>query len=236
MADHRQGDCRPQLSRLLRARVSAIERPDRVAAASCGVVRGMRLAVSLLFAFAALCAQPEQPKLDPGAVKRGAAQFKSSCGFCHGDDATGNRAPDLIRSATLSHDTNGDQLGPVIRNGRPDKGMPSFSALTPNQISDIVAFLHNQALEALHSNGVPRDYPLAKLLTGNAAAGKTYFNGAGGCTACHSATGNLVGIARKYSPLELQQRMLYPAGRAHVTATVTPDSGQPVEGRVVSND
>src|ERR1700683_3418821 len=64
---------------------------------------------------------------DATQVERGRAQFKSSCGFCHGDDATGNRAPDLIRSAVLSHDTDGDQLGPVIRNGRPDNGMPGFS-------------------------------------------------------------------------------------------------------------
>jgi cytochrome c553 len=33
-----------------------------------------------------------QPKrFDAAQVERGRAQFKSSCGFCHGDDATGNR-------------------------------------------------------------------------------------------------------------------------------------------------
>jgi cytochrome c oxidase cbb3-type subunit 3 len=124
----------------------------------------------------------------------------------------------------------------VIRNGRPDNGMPGFSTLTPKQIADIVVFLHSQAYAALRSNGVPRDYPLAKLLTGDAAAGKTYFNGAGGCAACHSVTGDLSGVSRKYNPLELQQRMLYPSGHAQVTATVTLPNGQVMEGRVVSND
>jgi len=196
----------------------------------------MRIAPALLIASTMLCAQPGQPKFDEAAVARGAAQFKSSCGFCHGDDATGNRAPDLIRSVTLSHDENGNELGPAIRNGRPDKGMPGFATLTATQVADIVVFLHSQALAALRSNGVPRDYPLAKLLTGNAAAGKAYFNGAGGCSACHSATGDLAGISRKYSPLDLQQRMLYPSGRTTVTATVTLPDGHTMQGRVVTND
>ncbi|MGA7237853.1 MAG: c-type cytochrome [Bryobacteraceae bacterium] len=185
----------------------------------------------------ALCAQPPK-KADPAVVERGRSQFKSSCGFCHGDDATGNRAPDLLRSPVVLHDVAGDQIGPVIRNGKPDLGMPGFNSLSAGQISDIVVFLHNQADEALHSNGVPRDYPLKKLLTGNAEAGKAYFNGAGGCAKCHSVTGDLAGVARKYNPLDLQQRMLYPAGRggSHVNATVTLANGQKMEGQVLSND
>jgi cytochrome c oxidase cbb3-type subunit III len=187
----------------------------------------------------ALLAQPPK-KADPVVVERGRSQFKSSCGFCHGDDATGNRAPDLLRSPVVLHDAAGDQIGPVIRNGKPDLGMPGFSNLSAAQISDIVVFLHNQADEALHSNGVPRDYPLKKLLTGDAQAGKAYFNGAGGCAKCHSAAGDLAGVARKYSPLDLQQRMLYPAGRggrgASVTATVTAADGRKMEGPVVSDD
>jgi cytochrome c oxidase cbb3-type subunit 3 len=181
-------------------------------------------------------AQPRAPEFDRTAVERGRTQFKSSCGFCHGDDATGNRAPDLIRSAVLSHDTMGDQLGPVIRNGRPDQGMPAFSTLSAPQISDIAVFLHSQANAALQSNRVPRDYPVAKLLTGNAAAGKAWFQGAGGCAACHSPTGDLAGVANKYSPLDLQQRFLFPGGGAKPTATVTPRVGQAVEGTVEHND
>ena len=60
--------------------------------------------------------------------------------------------------------------------------MPAFSTLKANQIADIVTFLHAQAYAALHSAHVPGDYPLAKLLTGNAEAGKAYFNGEGGCS------------------------------------------------------
>src|SRR5580700_1522809 len=132
-------------------------------------MRSLSIATCLVLPMV-LMAQP--PRLDPAQVERGRAQFKSNCGFCHGDDATGNRGPDLIRSVALSHDVNGDVLDPLIRSGRPDKGMPGFSTLMGPQIADMVAFLHRQVDLALASNQVPKDYPLAKLLTGNAAAGK----------------------------------------------------------------
>lgn len=196
----------------------------------------MKWIQTALWCAVAAAAQPRAPEFDRAAVERGRAQFKSSCGFCHGEDATGNRAPDLIRSAVLSHDINGDQIGPVIRNGRPDQGMPAFSTLTAQQVSDIAAFLHSQAYAALQSNRVPRDYPLAKLLTGNAEAGKAWFNGTGGCAACHSPAGDLAGVARKYSPLDLQQRFLFPGAGVKMTATVTLGDGQAVEGVVEHND
>ncbi len=178
---------------------------------------------------------------DPAAVGRGRAQFRSSCGFCHGEDATGSRAPDLLRSAILGHDDHGNLLAPVIRNGRVDKGMPSFSTLRDDQIADIVAYLHHQANEALHSNNVARDYPLARLLTGNAEAGKAFFNGEGGCAHCHSVTGDLAGIAKKYSPIDLQQHMVYPSGRRNAagpgrTARVTLKDGSSFEGKVLHED
>lgn len=171
----------------------------------------------------------------PQAVERGRKQFKASCGFCHGDDATGSRAPDLIRSPLLGHDVNGELLKPVIKDGRPDKGMPGFPTLTDSQITDMVAFLHAQAFAALHSAHVPKDYPVEKLLSGNAQAGKAYFHGAGGCSGCHSPTGDLAGISRKYSPLDLQSRFLYP-GRSNSTVTVTLRSGKQITGKLLHMD
>lgn len=178
----------------------------------------------------------QQPKFDAAAVERGRSEFKSTCGFCHGDDATGNRAPDLVRSPSVSHDVNGEVVGPIIRNGRADKGMPPFATLSAAQIADMVQFLHKQAYEALHSNSVPRDYPLKKLLTGSVDAGKAYFSGAGGCASCHSGTGDLKGVAARYSPLELQQRFLYPSGSGKRTATVTLPTGQTMVGAVAEAD
>lgn len=169
-------------------------------------------------------------------VARGESQFKESCGFCHAPDATGARGPDLVRSTIVAHDVNGNLIGEVIRNGRPDKGMPPLS-LKPEPIAAISAFLHARAKEALDSARVPEKYPLAKLLTGNPEAGKAYFNGAGGCKACHSPTGDLKGIAAKYSPLRLETQMIYPRGDAsHSTVIVVLPTGERVQGPLLHLD
>jgi cytochrome c oxidase cbb3-type subunit III len=183
----------------------------------------------LLLALTAFAAPP-----DPKAVERGRKLFEPACGFCHGNDATGSRAPDLVRSPLLAHDTDGNGVGPVIKSGRVDKGMPAFP-YTNAQISDVAAFLHKQAQLALASNHVPGDYPLAKLLTGNAAAGKAYFNGAGQCSTCHSPTGDLAGVARRYTPINLQAKFLYP-DRARRSVTVILASGEKVSGTVARLD
>ena len=207
----------------------------RFPATTAGILRSILPAAGLLGS--GLLALGQNPSgVDMAQVERGRAQFKSNCGFCHGDDATGNRGPDLIRSVALSHDVNGDVLDPVIRNGRPDKGMPGFSTLTAPQIADMVVFLHHQAEAALNSSHVPTDYPLAKLLTGNAEAGKAFFNGAGGCSRCHSITGDLAHIAGKYSPVDLQQRMLYPPRAPKSRATVHLKNGEVIEGALVHSD
>ena len=194
----------------------------------------MRFLIAALAIASSLIAQELKP--DPAQIERGRSEFKSSCGFCHGDDATGNRAPDLVRSVPLGHDVKGEVLAPLIRNGRPDKGMPAFGTLSASQIDGIVIFLHHQLDVAMGSNHVPADYPLAKLLTGNADAGKAFFNGAGGCAKCHSLTGDLAGVAKKYSPLELQQRMLYPPKAQKAQVIVKLKTGEVVEGTLVHTD
>ncbi len=165
----------------------------------------------------------------------GSKEFISACGFCHGNDATGNRAPDLIRSPLVNRDENGNLIAPLIKEGRPDKGMPAFPSLSADQVSEIVAFLHARVAESLNSAHVPDDYPLEKLLTGNAAQGKAYFEGAGGCKNCHSVKTDLAHIARKYSPIDLESRFLYPHGPKPIV-TVKLANGQQVEGRLMNID
>jgi cytochrome c oxidase cbb3-type subunit 3 len=169
-------------------------------------------------------AWPQAAPKDP-AVERGHKLFEQACGFCHGPDATGARGPDLVRSPLVAHDVKGDKIGEVIRLGRPDKGMPAMP-VTDQQALDIAAYLHERAAEALRSAHVPSTFPVEKLLTGNAEAGKVYFNGAGGCKNCHSPTGDLAAIASKYSPIDLEVRMLYPRGKHTIVAVTLPSGGQ----------
>jgi cytochrome c oxidase cbb3-type subunit III len=193
---------------------------------------------ALLFVGAPKSPARQQPDAPDPAIERGHKQFEQACGFCHGPDATGARGPDLVRSPLVAHDVKGDLIGDVIRHGRPDKGMPALP-VTDDQVSDIAAFLHARATTAIRSNGVPRGYPIEKLLTGNADAGKTFFNGPGRCNTCHSPTGDLDKVATKYSPVDLEAHMLYPDSRRSVataTVVVTLPSGEQLKGPLVHAD
>src|SRR5215471_8556809 len=172
--------------------------------------------------------RPAPPENEEAA--RGQTLFVANCGFCHGSDATGARGPDLLRSPVTAHDVKGNMIGDVVHNGRPEKGMPALP-LTDAQIADIAAFLHWRIAEGLSSSEVPNGYPAEKLLTGNAQEGKAFFEGAGGCTTCHSATGDLANVSGKYSAVDLEAQMLYPEGNFK-TAKVTPKSGEAVEGKL----
>jgi cytochrome c oxidase cbb3-type subunit 3 len=178
-------------------------------------------------------APANRPQFPPEAVERGRAQFAQSCGFCHGPNANGaTHGPSLIRSAVVRHDENGNLIGAVIREGRPDHGMPAIQ-LNPNQVADIVTFVKSRVAAAdIRSANRPVQGSDDKLLTGNAEAGKAFFNGAGGCAACHSVTGDLAGIARKYPAAVLQARFLYPPQR-RTMVTVTDSAGKQHQGELL---
>ena len=165
----------------------------------------------------------------PALVQRGSALFRQDCSFCHGRDAGGGESgPDLTRSRLVTADVGGDKIGAVVRNGRPDKGMPRFD-LSDQQIAGLVAFIHTQQDAAPKKKGGRKGVDVSDLQTGNAEAGKQYFQGAGGCATCHSPTGDLAGIASRYQGLELEQQMLYPK-HPKSKVTVTLASGQTITG------
>jgi cytochrome c oxidase cbb3-type subunit 3 len=167
------------------------------------------------------------PPPDPAAVERGKGFFSANCSFCHGSQAQGtNQAPGLVRNTFVNQDRNGSVLGPIIKEGRPAKGMPAFGALPPETIADIIAFLRSRVLEA---RGV---LPDTALLVGDAKAGQAYFNGAGKCNTCHSPAGDLSGIGTKYRPLALTAAFLTPAATKPIEVKVTPSSGPPVTGKL----
>lgn len=206
--------------------------------------RGCAIFVSAL-ALASAAAQnaPQTPAASQSGAKSypsetvqtGAAVFRQYCSFCHGRDAAGGESgPDLTRSHLVTRDVNGDRIGPVIRNGRPDKGMPPFE-LSDQQVGALVAFVHTQQQNADANKGGRKGVDVADLQTGNVEAGKRYFEGAGGCVRCHSATGDLAGIASRYQGLQLEEQMLYPR-HARSKVTVTLASGEAITGRLAYLD
>jgi cytochrome c oxidase cbb3-type subunit III len=184
-----------------------------------------------------IAANAEKNPMTAPNVQHGMAMFQQSCAVCHGTGATGGMGPDLLESSLVRHDVNGNLIGQVIQNGRVDKGMPAFPSMTGAEISDIAAYLHAriQVTSSVESEGPVGGYSLKNLLIGNAEAGKQYFYGAGKCSTCHSPTGDLTGIAKKYSPSELESQFLYPSPD-NVTATVSLASGPTVQGTLLHLD
>ena len=195
----------------------------RVLQSCTGLVFGVCLA------HAQLISRPVPPS---DAVERGQKQFVVQCGSCHGADARGeDNGPDLVRSVIVLDDEQGSLIGPVVRKGFPNQGMPGFD-LSDAQIRDLAAFLREKTQAAINRNA----YPILNVVTGNPKDGAAFFNGAGRCNTCHSATGDLAGLASRFTPAQLQTRFLYPRGGRGgtapkpTTATVTPRKGPAVSG------
>ena len=186
------------------------------------------------------CTSSGNPCLELSAdrFKRGQELYVQHCGFCHGRNATGgSRGPNLTRSAVARHDIDGEEIGKVVRLGRPDKGMPPIP-LDEGQIADVAGYLHAKLAEAdkISARRPGADFESKHLLTGSAEKGKAYFNGAGECASCHSSSGDLKGVAGKYPATTLEARFLYPSGKPP-TATVTDASGKRFTGEVLeAND
>ena len=168
-------------------------------------------------------------------IENGGGLFLQNCAFCHGKDAGGGETgPDLTRSKLVASDKNGERIAEVLHGSRVEKGMPRFD-LPEAQILALVAFVHSQQDAAMSQTGTRKGVEDSDLRTGNAAAGKAYFEGPGGCTQCHSASGDLAGVASKYSGLKLEQQMLYPAD-AKATVTVKTSTGQNFSGPLEYQD
>jgi mono/diheme cytochrome c family protein len=180
-------------------------------------------------------------KFDREAVSRGEETFRSTCSFCHGADARGSeRAPDLLRSELVNKDDKGELIGPVVVAGRTDKGMPAFPQMA-DKVADIAAFLHSSIIKV----GSRYGYQSQISLTGDAEAGKRLFDSTAlGCGTCHSVTGDLAGIAKKFTPEKLQGAFVYPGptilaylginmratAKPTITMTVTQNNGDKISG------
>ena len=144
------------------------------------------------------------PAPDAAAAERGEKLYSPNCGFCHGEKANGAGAPDLVRSPLVLHDEKGELIVPLLREGRPDEGMPAFGKMTAEQLADIAQFLHMRVeLTANRST-----YKVLNIVTGDAAKGEQYFKDAGGCATCHSPTRDLAKIGSRMTPDQLQNRFL----------------------------
>jgi cytochrome c oxidase cbb3-type subunit III len=189
---------------------------------------------------------PDRPKFPQEVIDRGKTTYGVSCAFCHGSDARGGEVgPNLLRSAVVLQDQNGELIAPIVHGGRAQQGMPRVD-ITDEQIREVAAWLHH-----FNATGKTVMYNSAEIsiLTGNAEAGAAYFQKT--CASCHSATVDLAGIGSRITePKTLQQTWLLPGGEGRgsgrysakalglhvppITVTVTLSNGKKIEGNLVS--
>jgi cytochrome c oxidase cbb3-type subunit 3 len=186
---------------------------------------------------------------DPAIVARGKGIYEINCRACHGPDLRGGDqgGPNLLRSQVVLGDQDGELIAPIVHGARADKGMPAFT-LSDDDVKAVATYIHD-VLRSARGQGAPPPGPpvVLNIVVGNAQAGQAYFQSK--CSACHSATGDLAGLASRIpDPVTLQNTWVAGGaggGRGRgagagaenpVTATVTLASGQTVEGRLVRLD
>jgi cytochrome c oxidase cbb3-type subunit III len=164
----------------------------------------------------------KQP-VDTEAADRGRTIYVAECVTCHGAKARGAseqapadmQGPDLVRSVVVLHDVlhsnEGSQIGPFLKKGHPMQSGRSGSSITDDQARDLAQFLKQRLYDTLNRGPGNSGNPAPNIVTGDAAAGAAYFNGAGKCNSCHSPTGDLAGIASRFDAVTVQQRFLFPS-------------------------
>ena len=173
---------------------------------------------------------------DAEAAKLGDPIYKQNCGTCHGETGRGSQGPNLVRSTSVLHDEKGETIGPIIKNGRPQGGMPPFPSLSQTDIYDISQYLHLQVEQAANRGLYGQLYgDLRKQASGDASKGRAFFQD--NCASCHSATGDLVKIGAKFpEAVAMQARFIWPAPAGPRRVTVTPETGKPVSGTLLKYD
>jgi mono/diheme cytochrome c family protein len=184
----------------------------------------------------------DRSTVDAAAADRGKTLWAAECVDCHGSQARGTaNGPNLVRSLIVLKDRRGSELGPFLKKGHKTKTGKSGASFTDDQIGDLANFLLQRVNDTLRGSPVFKEQD---ILTGDPRAGAAFFEGPGKCATCHSVTGNLRGIASKYDPVTIQQRVLFPGSGGRrgapnpnpVSVTVTPTSGPAMSGVLVQLD
>ncbi|HEX4232600.1 MAG TPA: c-type cytochrome [Bryobacteraceae bacterium] len=173
------------------------------------------------------------PAPDAAAAKKGEPLFAANCAGCHGKTARGGQGPDLVRSVVVLHDEKDETIGPVIKNGRPEAGMPPFPQLPAEDIHNISQFLKMQVELTANRGTYGKTYSSERAKTsGDMRKGQEFFEA--NCVSCHSATGDLAAIGAKFpQAATMQARFIWPVSMGPTEATVTKKSGQEVTGTLL---
>ena len=114
-------------------------------------------------------------------------------------------AANLMYSQLVGRDEKGNLIGPIVRAGLPNlqTAMPQYSDYTDQQIADLAAYIHY-----LRQQGRYKELTALNAAPGDATQGRKYVEA--NCAKCHKRTGDLAGIVKKHTPMELRERLLRP--------------------------
>jgi mono/diheme cytochrome c family protein len=130
------------------------------------------------------------------------------CAYCHGLNLVSRgEATDLMHSALVGRDENGNRIGPLLRAGIPQTAklspMPQFSDLSDQQIAALVTWIHYA-----RQQGRYQELTAASVKRGYPTEGKAYFDRA--CGSCHKADGDLARVSSRYDAAGLRTALLKP--------------------------
>ena len=169
----------------------------------------------------------------PPISKTAARQYTNNCVYCHGPE--GDQIPGInLLQGKFRRTLSDDDIARIIREGIPGTGMPAQN-MNEGNARTIVAYLRSAA--AVPASTVPG---------GDAARGKTIFEGKGDCTTCHRAAGvgsrsgpDLTDIGALRRAVELEKSLLDPGAvvlpQNRFVKVVTKD-GAAVTGRLMNQD
>jgi mono/diheme cytochrome c family protein len=140
----------------------------------------------------------------PGDVQEGEGLFIENCAICHGPEGDAVPGVELARGK-FKHASSDEELSQIIKNGIPGTAMPPGN-FHEHQLTALVAYLHSMSAA-----------PADTVVLGNAARGKTTFEGKGECLRCHRADGtgsyfgpDLTDIGVKRRAAQLERSILDP--------------------------
>jgi cytochrome c oxidase cbb3-type subunit 3 len=190
----------------------------------------------------------QRPTADPTVVERGKTLYGVQCTGCHGADLRGGDmgGPNLLRSQAILGDVDGEKVIPILQGSRQDSGMPAFP-FGAEDMKAVAAYLRSVALTIGRQGMPPTAVAPANILVGDAKAGQQYFDSK--CAGCHSAAGDLTGIATRVADARALQNTWVSGGGGGgrrrgqeaesnapvVTATIALPGG-PISGRLVRLD
>jgi putative heme-binding domain-containing protein len=125
-----------------------------------------------------------QHSFTPDDIASGGQLYRTNCLNCHGPSGdTVSNAP--VMNGKFRRGSSDEELTRIIRNGISGTAMAAQPALTETQALNIVGFLRSVATTTPVVNTAS-----AALPAGNAARGKSLFEGKGNCLSCHQVQGN----------------------------------------------